>query len=103
MLIHERKDLADGEIELVSEFPPEPGTAERTETQFRRLQADARTLDAVLADPVLDLCNEWVAVFDGETFRAGGVDELLAQFEAHGVNPGRAVKHYISGCAVIGA
>lgn len=101
MLIHERKDLVDGEIEWLSEFPPEPGAEQRAETRFRRLNADARTLDAVLADPALGLCDEWVAVFDGEIFRAGVFGELLGQFEAHGVNPGRAVKHYVSGCAVL--
>jgi hypothetical protein len=95
MLIVERRELADGEIEFAFEAGPWAGSAARANAEFCRLQRDARMLDGVLGDASLDLCGEWVAVFDGEIFRAAGLDDLLAQFEAHGVNPGRAVKHYV--------
>ena len=95
MIIVERKELADGEIEFAFEAGPWVGSAARADAAFCRLQKDARMLDGVLGDARLDLCGEWVAVFDGEIFRATQFDELLAQFEAHGVDPGRAVKHYV--------
>lgn len=100
MLIAHYPDLADGEIEFGSEFPPYVESTRRAEKRIRRLRDDARKLDTVIADPSMELHDEWVAVFDGEVFRATVFDELLAQFEAHGVEPGRAVKHYVGAASL---
>ncbi len=93
-------DLADGEIELATELPTSEAGAARAEARYQRLRKDARTLDALLADPALSLRNEWIAVYDGEVFRTPAFDELLRQFDAHGVEAGRAVKHYVRDDAV---
>lgn len=100
MLIAHLPDLADGEIELVTELPPSGASASRAAARVQRLQNDSTTLDALLADRAVDLRNEWIAVFDGEVFQASAFHDLLRQFDAHGVEAGRAVKHYVGGSGV---
>ena len=100
MLIAHLPDLADGEIELVAELPPYGASASRAAARVQRLKNDSTTLDALLSDRALDLRNEWIAVFDGEVFRASAFDDLLGEFDAHGVEAGRTVKHYVGDSGV---
>ena len=95
MLIAHLPELADGEIELVTELPPSRASAAQAAARFQRLQNDSKTLGALLVDRTLDLRDEWIAVFDGEVFRASTFDDLLAQFDALGLDAGRAVKRYV--------
>ncbi|HLB24514.1 MAG TPA: hypothetical protein VJP07_10500 [Dehalococcoidia bacterium] len=86
-------------LELADPLPPEEEARQLEE--LRRFSRDSRLLASMREDLLKEHDGQWTAMYEGRFFHAHGHEELVRALVDAGIDPGLAVRKFLSSSGMI--